>query len=69
MSVTKKQKSKAFGVKQKRRPGEADLISDLESLDIIIESDHYEREDSDVGNSVRSPESPRYDALIDHNSY
>ena len=33
----------------------------------MIGSSHYEREDSEFGNSVRRPESPRYDPHIDHN--
>ena len=32
----------------------------------MIGNGHYEREDSEFGNSVRRPGSPRYDALIDH---
>ena len=63
MPVTRKEKRKARGFR------EADMISDLENRDVMIGSDHNERkEDSEYGNSVRSPESPSYDALIDHNS-
>ena len=45
------------------------LLSDLENMDMILGSNHYETKDSNFGNSTRRPESPRYDALIDHNSY
>ena len=34
----------------------------------MIESGDYEREDGDFGDSVRRPDSPSYDALIDRNS-
>ena len=44
------------------------MISDLEKLDVMIGNCHYEKEDSEYGNSVRRPESRSYDALIDHNS-
>ena len=37
-------------------------------LDVMIESGHYEREDGEFGDSVRRPDSPSYDALIDRNS-
>ena len=61
MPVIRKQKSKA------RRSRKADMISDLENMDVMIRSGHFEREDREVGNSVKKPESPSYDALIDHN--
>ena len=44
------------------------MLSDLENLDITVGSNHFEREDSDFGNSARRPESPSYDALADHNT-
>ena len=44
------------------------MISDFENLDVMIGSSHYEREDSEFGNSVRTPESLSYDALVNHNS-
>ena len=44
------------------------MMSDLASMDIMIGSGHYDREDSEIGNSVKRPESPSYDVLIDHNS-
>ena len=62
MPVTRKQKRKA------RRSREADMIPDLESMDVMIGSCHYEGEDSEFGNSVRKSDSPRYDALIYQNS-
>ena len=43
------------------------MILDFENMDVMIESGHYEREDSEFGNFVRRPESPSYDALSDHN--
>ena len=44
------------------------MMSDLENMDIIIGRGHYEKEDSETGNSVRMLECPCYDALINHNS-
>ena len=35
----------------------------------MIGNGHFERDDSEFRNSVRWPESPRYDALIDHNGH
>ena len=57
------QKSKA------RRSREADMISDLENIDVMIGSGHSEKEDSEIGNSVRRPESPTNAALIVYTSY
>ena len=34
----------------------------------MIRSTHFEREDNEFGKSARRPESPRYDALVDHNT-
>ena len=34
----------------------------------MIRSSHYEKEDGEIRNSVRRPDSPSYDALIDQNS-
>ena len=61
-SQSKKVKSKIG------RSKEADMISDLETFGVMIGSCHYEKADSEFGNSVRRPESRSYDALIDHNS-
>ena len=62
MPVTRKRKNKT------RRSSEADMISDLENMDVMIGSNHYESEDSEIGNSVRRPENPTTDALVDYNS-
>ena len=42
------------------------MISDLENMDVMIGNSHFEREDSEFGNSVERPESP--DISVDHNS-
>ena len=60
MPVTRKQKSNA------RRSREADMISNLENINLMIRSGLSERENRDFGNSVMRPESPSFDALIDH---
>ena len=44
------------------------MIAVLENMDAMIGSSHYEREDSEIGNSVRRPESHSYDTLLDSNS-
>ena len=62
MPTTWKHKSKS------RKSREAEMLSDLEKMDIMLGSDHFEREDSELGNSARRPESPNYDALVDHNT-
>ena len=43
-------------------------ISDLENMDVMIWSVHYEGGDSEFGNSVKRLESLGYHALIEHNS-
>ena len=47
------------------------MISDLENMNALIESIHYEGEDRHYGKSARRPERPSYDTLVDHycNSY
>ena len=37
-------------------------------MDVMIGSGLFQRENSEFGNSVRRPEIPSFDALIDHNS-
>ena len=59
MLVTTKQKSKA------RSSREADMISDLQNMDVMIGQGHCETEDSESGYSVRRPESLSYDDLIE----
>ena len=61
MPGTRKQKNEAG------RSSEADMISDLENMVVMIGSGHYEREVSEFGNSVKRTESPSYKTLIDHN--
>ena len=63
MPTTRQYKSKA------RKSRKAELISDLEKVDIMLGSDTFEREDSESGSSARRHEVPSYDALIDHNTY
>ena len=52
MSTTRKQKIKA------RKSIEADMLSDIENMDIMPGSNHFEREESEFSNSVRRPGSP-----------
>ena len=60
MPTTRKQKSKA------RKSREADMLSDIENLDILLGSNQLKREESDFSNPVRRPESPSYIALVNH---
>ena len=60
MPTTRKQKSRA------RKSREADKLSDIENLDIMLGSNHLETEESELSNSVRRPESPSYNALVNH---
>ena len=51
MPTTRKQKSKG------RKSREAiEMLSDLESMDILLGSNHFVREDNEFGNSVRRSE-------------
>ena len=54
MPTTRKQKSKA------RNSREADMLSDIQNIDIMLGSNHLAIEESEFTNSVRRPESPRY---------
>ena len=60
MPTIRKQKYRA------RKSREADMLSDIEILDIMLGSSHLEREESELSNSVRVPESPRFSALTNH---
>ena len=59
MPTTREQKSKA------RKSREAGMQPDLENTDIMLGSNHFEREDSEFGNPAIRPESPSYYALVD----
>ena len=60
MPTTRKQKNKA------RKSREADMLSDIENPDIWLGSNRLEREEREFSNSVRRPESPSYNALVNH---
>ena len=57
MPTTRKQKSEA------RKSREVDMSSDMENMDIILGSNHVEREEA-----IRRPESSSYNALTNHDS-
>ena len=42
------------------------MLSYIENLDIMLGSNRLEREPSEFSNSVRRPESPSYNALVNH---
>ena len=57
MLTTRKPKNKT------RNSREAEMLSDLENMDMLLGSNHFVREVSEFGNSARRPESHSYDAL------
>ena len=61
MPTTRKQKkaSKSWKV---------DILSDIENLDVLLGGNHLERNESEVSNYGRRPESPSYDTLLNQNS-
>ena len=60
MPTTRKQRSKS------RKSREAEMLSDVENLVIMFCSNHLEREESELSNSVRRPECPSYNALVNY---
>ena len=60
MPTTRKQQKEA------RKSGEADMLSDIGSLNIMLGSNCLKREESEFSNSVRRPESPSYNAMVNH---
>ena len=42
------------------------MLSDIENFDIMLGGDNLEREQSEINNSVRRPESPRHNTLVNH---
>ena len=60
MQTTMKKKSKT------RKTREAEMLCDLDKIDILLVSNHFEREDSELGKSTRRPGSSSYVALVDH---
>ena len=63
MLSTRKQNRKT------RTSREAEMLSDLKNMDLMIGSNHFEGEDSEFGNTARRPESASYYALVHHNTY
>ena len=60
MPTTRKQKKRA------RKSREADMLSDIENLDIRLGGNRLEWEESEFSNSVRKPENLSYNALANH---
>ena len=48
MPTTRKQQSRA------RKSREADMLSDIENMDVLLDTNHFEREESEFSNSVRN---------------
>ena len=62
MPTTRKQKSKV------RKSREADMLSDRENIDIMLDTNHFEREECELSNSVRKPEISSFNALVNNES-
>ena len=62
MPTTRKQKTKT------RKSREPDLLSDIENLDTMLGTNNFQREESELSNSVRRPESPRYNAWVNNDT-
>ena len=62
MPTTSKQKSKAI------KSREADMLSDIENLHIMLGSNRVEREESEFSYSVRRPESHSNNTLVNHDA-
>ena len=48
--------------KKARKSRGAEMLSDIENLDIMLGGNHIEREGSESRNSLRRPDSPNYNA-------
>ena len=62
MHTTRNKKSRA------RKLTEADMMSDVENLVIMLGSNLFERDESEFSNSTRRPESPSYNTLMNKES-
>ena len=60
MPTTRKHKSEA------RKSRQADMLSDIENLDIMLGCNRLGREESEISSSVRTPEISCYNALVNH---
>ena len=60
-NLTRKQKK----AKESR---EKDMLSDIEILDIILGGNSLERDESELSNSGRRPDSPRYNNLMNQDT-
>ena len=61
MPTTRKQK-------KARKSREVNMLSDIENLDVMLGGNHLKRDESEISNHGRRPESPRYDTLLNQNS-
>ena len=62
MLTTREKKNKA------RKSREGDRLSDIGNLDIMLGSNHLERQESELSNSVRRPQSPSYNTLVNYDA-
>ena len=55
--------------KKARKSREAEMLSDIEIPDIMLEGNHSEREEGENSNSIRRPDSPNYNAPENNEEY
>ena len=44
------------------------MLSDIENLDVMLGGNHSGRDESEISNHGRRPESPSFDTLLNQNS-
>ena len=54
--------------KKARKSREVDMLSDMKNLDIMLGGNHLERDDGEISNYGRRPESPTFDTLLNQES-
>ena len=54
--------------KKTRKLREVDMLSDIENLDVMLGGNHSGRDEGEISNHDRRPESPSYDTLLNQNS-
>ena len=61
MPTTRKQKNA-------RKCKEVEMLSDIEILEVMLGEKHPERDEREISNHGRRPESPSYDTLLTQNA-
>ena len=61
MPTTRKQKNA-------RKSREVDMLPDIENLDVMLDGNRLERDESEISNHGKRPESASYNTLLNQNS-